>query len=74
VTYSAVAIGECMLELSAAGNRAWRMGAAGDTYNTSVYLSRLGMRTAYLTALGTDPFSARCGRPGRPKDWTRPSC
>jgi len=58
VTYSAVAIGECMLELSDAGNRTWRMSTAGDTYNTSVYLSRLGVRTAYLTALGTDPFSA----------------
>jgi len=33
------------------------MGFAGDTYNTSVYLSRLGLKTAYLTALGLDPFS-----------------
>jgi 2-dehydro-3-deoxygluconokinase len=46
-----------MLELSSAGDRMWRMGPAGDTYNTSVYLSRLGVATAYLTALGADPFS-----------------
>ncbi|MFM7273605.1 MAG: sugar kinase, partial [Gammaproteobacteria bacterium] len=52
-----VAIGECMLELSAAGD-AWRMGYAGDTFNTALYLARLGVPVAYLSALGTDPFSA----------------
>lgn len=54
----AVAVGECMLELSGTGDRTWRLGAAGDTYNTGVYLARLGVPTAYLTALGADPFSA----------------
>lgn len=52
-----VAVGECMLELSAAGD-AWRMGYAGDTFNTGLYLARLGVPVAYLSALGTDPFSA----------------
>ena len=51
-----VAIGECMLELSAAGD-AWRMGYAGDTFNTALYLARLGVPVAYLSALGRDPFS-----------------
>ena len=51
-----VAIGECMLELSAAGD-AWRMGYAGDTFNTALYLARLGVPMAYLSALGRDPFS-----------------
>jgi 2-dehydro-3-deoxygluconokinase len=51
-----VAIGECMLELSAAAD-AWRMGHAGDTFNTALYMARLGVPVAYLTALGRDPFS-----------------
>lgn len=30
---------------------------AGDTYNTTIYLSRLGGRVAYCTAVGDDPYS-----------------
>ncbi|MES2675547.1 MAG: sugar kinase [Pseudomonadota bacterium] len=30
---------------------------AGDTYNTSVYMSRLGLKTDYVTNLGEDPYS-----------------
>lgn len=59
-----VALGECMAELSlegpmtASSGRA-RVGYAGDTYNTAVYLSRLGLEVAYGTAVGRgDPFSA----------------
>lgn len=51
-----VAVGECMLELSRAGD-GWRLGHAGDTFNTALYLARLGLDVAYLTALGRDPFS-----------------
>lgn len=51
------AIGECMIELSAAGDgllsRAW----GGDTLNTAVYLARLGVAVDYVTALGDDPWS-----------------
>lgn len=54
---SVVVIGECMLELVRDGD-AWRMGYAGDTCNTATYLARLGERVAFLTAIGTDPFSA----------------
>lgn len=52
-----VAVGECMLELRADGDR-WRLGHGGDTFNTALYLARLGEDVAYLTALGDDPFSA----------------
>jgi 2-dehydro-3-deoxygluconokinase len=45
-----------MLELSRQGDL-WRLGAAGDSFNTALYLQRLGARVQYLTALGTDPFS-----------------
>src|SRR6266699_978831 len=59
-----VAIGECMAELSLAGPQAGRgggaaIGYAGDTYNSAVYLRRLGLEVAYASAVGKgDPFSA----------------
>lgn len=51
-----IVIGECMLELIRDADR-WRLGYAGDTFNTALYLSRLGVPTAFMSALGTDPFS-----------------
>lgn len=55
------AIGECMLELSAAQNDTWRMGIAGDTLNTLWALRALlpGARCDYVTAFGDDHFSER---------------
>jgi 2-dehydro-3-deoxygluconokinase len=47
-----------MVELTRGSNGAWNVGYAGDTYNTAVYLARLGCKTSYLTAVGEDPFSA----------------
>lgn len=57
-----IAIGEVMVELSLAGGSAGLgqgvLGYAGDTYNTAVYLARLGHHVAYATVLGgEDPFS-----------------
>jgi 2-dehydro-3-deoxygluconokinase len=57
------AIGEVMVELSpfpTADNNDREIMAlsfAGDTYNTSVYMSRLGLTTEYVTQLGDDPYS-----------------
>jgi 2-dehydro-3-deoxygluconokinase len=52
-------IGECMIELSrldlAAGVA--RIGFAGDTANTAIYLARLGAAVSYLTNTGTDALS-----------------
>ena len=54
-----IALGECMVELSLAGSAAAAVCYAGDTFNTAVYLSRLGLEVAYATAVGAgDPFSA----------------
>lgn len=53
----AVFIGEPMLELSQAGE-GYRLGYGGDTLNTAIHLARAGIDTAYLTAIGADPFSA----------------
>lgn len=53
-------IGECMLELSGSGAE-WRMGHAGDTFNTLWALRALlpaGQAADYVSAFGDDPFSA----------------
>ena len=55
-----VAIGECMLELSGQKGDQWRLGYAGDTFNTLWALRALtgGERDAdYVSAYGDDPFS-----------------
>jgi 2-dehydro-3-deoxygluconokinase len=55
-----VVVGECMLELVSQGHRqdpGWQLGYAGDSFNTALYLCRLRVPVAYLTALGADPFS-----------------
>lgn len=51
-----VCCGEGMLELSRQ-REGWKLGYGGDTLNTAIHLARLGHDVAYLTALGTDPFS-----------------
>lgn len=52
------AIGECMLELSGRGDD-WRMGFAGDTFNTLWALHALceALPATYVSAFGDDPFS-----------------
>jgi 2-dehydro-3-deoxygluconokinase len=54
-----IAVGECMLELSATAHndQLWRLHSGGDTFNTLVYLARMGFSNGYLTALGTDNLS-----------------
>src|SRR5687767_1525444 len=51
-----------MIELSAGDGDFWKMGFAGDTYNTAWYARALlkpEHRIAYVTAVGEDPFSRR---------------
>lgn len=57
-----LSIGECMLELSEAGDDLWTMGVAGDTLNTAWYARRAladDWQVDYLTRIGTDRFSDR---------------
>ena len=59
---SFASIGECMIELSAGKGDLWRMGFAGDTFNTAWYARATlprNRRVGYVTALGDDPFSDR---------------
>ncbi|MDC0738843.1 sugar kinase [Cognatishimia sp. SS12] len=55
--------GEVMIELAHSPSGQIKLGVAGDTYNSAVYLHRLLKHTqttvSYVTALGTDPYSAR---------------
>ncbi|TIU51745.1 MAG: sugar kinase [Mesorhizobium sp.] len=52
-------IGECMLELSGQTGPNWRMGFAGDTFNTLWALHALSadLPATYFSAFGDDPFS-----------------
>ena len=52
-----VCAGECMLELSGGVGTAVRLAFGGDTFNTTLYLARLGLTPSYLTAVGCDPYS-----------------
>lgn len=55
-----LAIGECMAELAPADSTGgYRLGFAGDTFNTAWYLAQLipKMSVSYFTALGADPIS-----------------
>ena len=55
-----VSVGECMVELSGAGQGLWRQAFAGDTFNTAWYLRALMPADAqvdYLTCVGQDAIS-----------------
>lgn len=53
-----VALGEAMLEFNqtTAGQGAYQQGFGGDTSNAVIGAARAGVRTAYLTRLGSDTF------------------
>ncbi len=55
-----LAIGECMIELAACPDGRYKMGFAGDTFNTAWYVRKVvrsGLEVAYLTAVGDDRLS-----------------
>lgn len=54
-----------MVELSPQ-HGGWHVHYGGDTLNVALHLTRLGHRTAYLSALGNDPFAGRMR-----SDWAR---
>jgi 2-dehydro-3-deoxygluconokinase len=60
----ALCVGECMVELTHIDARTLRLGFAGDTYNTAVYLRRvaaeldLELEVGYLTGVSDDDYSA----------------
>ena len=52
-------IGECMVEFSSGLQGGYDQSFAGDTANTAIYLSRLGAKTSYFTAIGNDSLSKK---------------
>ena len=61
MTKSVASVGECMLELSGGADGTWRMGHAGDTFNTLWALRALtpdDTLADYISAFGDDPFSS----------------
>lgn len=55
-----LSIGECMAELAPTGDTStFRMGFAGDTFNTAWYLAQISTqaKVAYFTAVGDDDLS-----------------
>jgi 2-dehydro-3-deoxygluconokinase len=52
-----LSIGECMLQLREERKGKFAQGFGGDSLNTAIYLSRLGIKTSYLSALGDDAWS-----------------
>ena len=53
-------IGECMIELSSAGENLWRQGFAGDVFNALWYAQALAQSkigVAFYTSVGTDQIS-----------------
>ncbi|MGL4323567.1 MAG: sugar kinase [Beijerinckiaceae bacterium] len=57
MTRDVIAIGECMVEMSRGADGRYGLAYGGDTFNTSVYLARMGCDVAYASALGDDPYS-----------------
>jgi 2-dehydro-3-deoxygluconokinase len=53
----AIAIGECMVELSRGPDGRFGLAFGGDTFNTAVYMARSGTDVAYATTLGDDAYS-----------------
>ncbi|MCW1920745.1 sugar kinase [Rhodobacter sp. KR11] len=51
-----ICAGEAMAELRQT-ETGFAVGFAGDTFNTAVYLRKLGHQTGYLTRIGQDPMS-----------------
>ena len=50
-------IGECMVEIREAADGSLTRAYGGDTFNTALYLARLGQSVDYITALGDDEWS-----------------
>jgi 2-dehydro-3-deoxygluconokinase len=62
MTKCLLSIGECMVEMAAAGAGAFRQGFAGDTFNTAWYARRVlgpDWQVSYFTAVGDDAVSTR---------------
>ena len=52
-----ICVGEAVIELKRGADGRFVLSCGGDTFNTAIYLARAGIRVAFATALGDDPYS-----------------
>ncbi|MFZ0423428.1 MAG: sugar kinase [Xanthobacteraceae bacterium] len=50
-------VGEVVIELARGADGSFAPSCGGDAFNTAIYLARAGIETAFVTALGDDPYS-----------------
>ncbi len=50
-------VGEVVIELARGADGLFAPSCGGDVFNTAIYLARAGIETAFVTALGDDPYS-----------------
>ncbi|MEI8134734.1 MAG: sugar kinase [bacterium] len=55
--FDLVGLGECLIEFAQDDIGDYRQGFAGDVFNTLFYGSRLGLKTGFITSIGTDDFT-----------------
>ena len=53
----AICVGEALIELKRGADGRFALSCGGDTFNTAIYLARAGIKVAFATALGDDPYS-----------------
>ena len=53
-----ICLGEAMGELAFPAGQPPRIGIGGDTFNTAVYLARLGVAAGFASCIGDDPVGA----------------
>src|SRR4051812_27052799 len=52
-----IAVGEALIELTRGKDGRFSLSSGGDAFNTAIYLARAGLKVAFATALGDDPYS-----------------
>lgn len=60
--FDVICLGEAMGEIAFSAPAAPQVSVGGDTFNTAVYLGRAGLRVAFASMVGADPFGGmvRC--------------
>ncbi len=55
--YDLTGIGECLIELYEDTRHSYKQSIAGDIFNTLFYASRLGLKTGFISNLGSDDLT-----------------
>jgi 2-dehydro-3-deoxygluconokinase len=55
--FDLISLGECLVEFNHSDDRSFNATFAGDAFNVLFYVARLGLRTAFVSAVGDDLFT-----------------